>query len=91
VVTTKAVPKAMVTARTAPITTAMPELATIAHTLRIGPGRLYSGTVVSATPMGVHGRRTIGSLRGVRGTALAFLRHPVKTRASTARPRIHPA
>ena len=89
--TTNARPNARTVASTAPMTIAMPELATTDQSRRIGPGRLYSGTVVSATPIGTHGRRTSGGLRGVLGAALAFLRQPAKTSAATARPAIHPA
>ena len=46
---------------------------------------------VSAIPIGTHGRRTMGALRGTRGTALAFFRQPARTNAAIASPAIHPA
>ena len=54
VITRNALPNAMTTASTAPITIAMLELATAAHSRRNGPGRLYSDVVVSAIGTGSH-------------------------------------
>ena len=90
-ITRNADPKAITIANTAPITIAMPEPATSAQSRRSRLGRLYSEVVVSATPIGSHDRRNIGSLRGVRGVGLAVLRHPARTSANMASPTIHAA
>jgi len=85
------VPNARTIAVTAPITMAIPDPATTAHTRRTTLGRRYSGVVVSAMPTGSNGRRTIGSLRGVRAVALAVLRQPARASATIASPAIHAA
>lgn len=89
-VTTYPSANAVMIAITAPITRASPVPATIAQIRRNGPGRRYSGTVVSAMPIGSQRRRRVGP-RGTRGAALAFLRQPASTRATMANPAIHPA
>ena len=90
-ITRYAVPNAIVIASTVPMTIAMPELATAAHTRRSGPVRLYSDVVVSAIGIGSHGRRRIGSPRGERVVALAFFRQPARTSAIIASPAIQAA
>ena len=72
---------------TAPMTRASPELATTAHTRRRGPagGRGSDG---SWSPGRARRRGVSVRLRGGFGCALAVLRHPASTRATTARPAI---
>lgn len=91
VIITYPTPNAIVIAVTAPITIASTEPATTDHSRRSSPGWECNGTAASATSIGVHGRRNNGSPRGIRTDALAFLRQPVRTRATIANPAIQAA
>ena len=68
---------------TAPITSASPELATTAHTRRSGPAGVVRRGDAPRRPRTGTRRGVSAGLRGRFGCALAVLRHPASTRATT--------
>ena len=91
VITSQLVANAMVIASTAPITMEMLEAASTAHSRRSSPDHLYGMAAVSGAGAGAHGCAPICAPRGVCRVALAFLRQPARTSASSASPAIQAA